>query len=130
MKYEIKHMVEAGGGAIVATSSATSVLGFALTGGYGASKAAVNGMVRSAANEYAKDGIRINALLPGPIATDMTKRAISRNPGLEEHLINAVPMGRLGTPEEVAEAAVWLCSDRSSFITGALLAIDGGQTLI
>jgi len=129
MKHEINHMIRAGGGSIVATSSATSVLGFALTGGYGASKSAVNGMVRSAANEYAKDGIRINAVLPGPIGTEMTRRALSRNPGLEEHLINAVPMRRIGTPEEVAEAVVWLCSDRSSYITGAMLAIDGGQTL-
>jgi NAD(P)-dependent dehydrogenase (short-subunit alcohol dehydrogenase family) len=129
MKYEIKHMLGAGGGAIVATSSATSVLGFPLTGGYGASKSAINAMVRTAANEYARDGIRVNAVLPGPIATDMTVRAIARTPGLEQHLIEAVPMGRIGTPDEVAEAAVWLCSDRSSFITGAMLAIDGGQTL-
>jgi NAD(P)-dependent dehydrogenase (short-subunit alcohol dehydrogenase family) len=129
MKFEIRHMAASGGGAIVATSSATSVLGYALSGGYAATKAGINALVRTAANEYAAEGVRVNAVLPGPIRTDMVARAIRANPGLEAHLKDTVPMGRVGAPEDVAEAVVWLCSDRAPYTTGAMLAIDGGQVL-
>jgi NAD(P)-dependent dehydrogenase (short-subunit alcohol dehydrogenase family) len=129
MKYEIRHMLSAGGGAIVATSSASAALGFPLIAGYAASKAAINALVRTAANEYAADRIRVNSVMPGPIRTDMTDRAMRQNPALEQHLSEAVPMGRIGEADEVAEAVVWLCSDRSSFTTGATLTVDGGQLL-
>ena len=129
LKFEIRHMAANGGGAIVATSSATSVLGYALSGGYAATKAGINALVRTAANEYAAEGVRVNAVLPGPIRTDMVARAIRADPGLEAHLNDTVPMGRIGAPEDVAEAVVWLCSDRAPYITGAMLAIDGGQVL-
>ena len=129
MKFEIRHMTAHGGGAIVATSSATSVLGYAMSSGYAATKAGINALVRTAANEYAAQGIRVNAVLPGPIRTDMVARAVQANPGLEAHLNDTVPMGRIGDPEDVAEAVVWLCSDRAPYTTGAMLTIDGGQVL-
>jgi len=130
LQYELRHMEQHGGGSIVFTSSATSLLGFPLTGAYAATKAGMNQLVRTAAVEYAPAGIRVNAILPGPIMTAMTRRAIERNPSLEQHLQEAVPLGRIGQPEEVAEAAVWLCSDRASFVTGVALPIDGGQVLL
>jgi NAD(P)-dependent dehydrogenase (short-subunit alcohol dehydrogenase family) len=130
LAHEIRYIAEHGGGAIVATSSASSVLGFPLTSAYAATKAGINQLVRSAAVEYAAAGIRINALLPGPIMTAMTRRAMAKNPDLEDHLKRVVPIGRIGRPADVAEATVWLCSDRASFITGVSLPVDGGQTLL
>ncbi|ONH22897.1 SDR family oxidoreductase [Pseudofrankia asymbiotica] len=129
LKHEIQHMQAHGGGAIVATSSATSLLGVPLTAAYAATKAAINQLVRSAAMEYAKVGIRVNAVLPGPIGTEMVTRAMAENPALEDHLMQTVPLARVGTPEEVADAVVFLCSPRSGFTTGSLLTIDGGQVL-
>jgi NAD(P)-dependent dehydrogenase (short-subunit alcohol dehydrogenase family) len=126
---EIRHMAAAGGGAIVATSSASSVLGIARTGTYAATKAAINQLVRSAASEYAEVGVRVNAVLPGPIRTELVARAMAEDPDLEGHLLASVPMARVGEPREVADAVVWLCSDRASFITGACLSVDGGQVL-
>ncbi|OLO25852.1 short chain dehydrogenase [Streptomyces sp. MNU77] len=129
MRHQLRHMASHGGGTVVVTSSATSLLGFPLTAGYAATKAGLNQLVRSAAAEYAESGVRVNAVLPGPIATDMVTRSIGDNPALKEQLDRSVPLGRIGRPEEVAEAAVWLCSDRSSFITGVALPVDGGQVL-
>lgn len=126
---ELRQMTTAGGGAIVATSSASSVLGIARTGSYAATKAAINQLVRSAASEYAEAGVRVNAVLPGPIRTELVARAMTADPALEGHLLTTVPLGRLGEPREVAEAVVWLCSDRASFVTGACLVVDGGQVL-
>ena len=126
---ELRHMTAAGGGAIVATSSASSVLGITRTGTYAATKAAINQLVRSSASEYAAAGVRVNAVLPGPIRTELVARATSKDPALEKHLLASVPMERFGEPREVANAVVWLCSDRASFVTGACLAVDGGQVL-
>ncbi|WP_353946418.1 glucose 1-dehydrogenase [Streptomyces sp. HUAS MG91] len=129
MRAELDHMKRHGGGAIVATSSVASLLGQQGSSAYAASKSGVNSLVRTAAGEYASAGVRVNAILPGPIATDLVRKSIEENPALEERMNRSIPMGRLGQPEEVAEAAVWLCSDRSSFITGALVPVDGGKTL-
>ncbi|SNQ45256.1 2,5-dichloro-2,5-cyclohexadiene-1,4-diol dehydrogenase [Frankia canadensis] len=129
LKYEIQHMLERGeGGAIVVTSSATSLLAFPLTAGYAATKAGINQLVRSAAKEYGRDGIRVNAVLPGPISTEMVARSFVENPSLQKHLEEDVPLGRLGTPEEVADTVVFLCSGNAGFISGSMLTIDGGQT--
>lgn len=130
LQHQIRYMREHGGGSIVVTSSATSLLGFPLTSAYAATKAALNQLVRSAAVEYAPDGIRVNAVLPGPIRTNMVASAIEANPGLEQHLADSVPAGRIGEPDDVAQAAVWLCSDRSGFVTGVTLPVDGGQVLL
>jgi NAD(P)-dependent dehydrogenase (short-subunit alcohol dehydrogenase family) len=126
---EIRHMTTAGGGAVVATSSASSVLGITRTGSYAATKAAINQLVRSAASEYAAAGVRVNAVLPGPIRTELVARATAADPALKDHLLASVPMRRFGEPSEVANAVVWLCSDRASFVTGACLTVDGGQVL-
>lgn len=130
LQHQIRYMREHGGGAIVVTSSATSLLGFPLTSAYAATKAALNQLVRSAAVEHAPDRIRVNAVLPGPIRTQMVTSAVEADPDLEQHLAQSVPTGRIGEPDEVAQAAVWLCSDRSSFITGTALPVDGGQVLL
>jgi NAD(P)-dependent dehydrogenase (short-subunit alcohol dehydrogenase family) len=128
LKYELLHMAAAGGGAIVNQSSATGYLGFPLVAGYGATKAAIMQLTMTAAVEYATRGVRVNALAPGPIRTDMVARAIEANPNLAAHLEAAVPMGRIGEPDEVAQAAAWLLSDRSSYITGVTIPVDGAQT--
>ncbi|MFC9059221.1 SDR family NAD(P)-dependent oxidoreductase [Streptomyces sp. NPDC057074] len=129
MRAELDHMRRNGGGAVVATSSVASLLGQQGSSAYAAAKAGVNSLVRTAAGEYASSGVRVNAVLPGPIGTDLVKRSIEENPALEERMNRSIPLGRLGRPEEVAEAVVWLCSDRSSFVTGALVPVDGGKTL-
>ena len=119
MKYEIGAMVAAGGGAIVNMSSTAGVSVAAGIGAYAAAKHGVIGLTKVAALDYAEKGIRVNALAPGPI---LTKPEMERA-GIGQH----VPMKRMGKPEEVAAAAAWLCSDESSYITGAVLAIDGGR---
>jgi NAD(P)-dependent dehydrogenase (short-subunit alcohol dehydrogenase family) len=124
MKYEIPAILETGGGAIVNTSSTAGVEGVAGLAAYVSSKHGVIGLTKSAALDYAERGIRINAVAPGPILTDRLERAgeeMQRRAGL------AMPMRRIGRPEEVASVVVWLCSDAASFITGAALPIDGGK---
>jgi NAD(P)-dependent dehydrogenase (short-subunit alcohol dehydrogenase family) len=124
MKYELPAMVEAGGGAIVNMSSTAGVEAVAGLAGYVSSKHGVIGLTKSAALDYAEQGIRVNAVAPGPILTDRLEQAgedAQRQAGL------AMPMRRIGRPEEVASAVAFLCSDRASFITGATLAIDGGK---
>lgn len=125
MKYEIPHMREQGGGAIVNMSSVAGLMTSYLQRfpAYNASKHAVIGLTKSAAVEYARAGIRINALCPGFIHTPMN---IHQTSELQVLASNRVPIGRLGTPEEIAEAAVWLCSETASFITGQALVTDGG----
>ncbi|MET0448490.1 MAG: glucose 1-dehydrogenase [Aeromicrobium sp.] len=130
LQEELRHMEANGGGSIVATSSSTSLLGFPMTAGYAATKAAINQLVRSSANEYARSGVRVNAVLPGPIETNMVAGALVENPELKAILDASVPLGRIGQPEEVAEAVVWLCSDRASYVTGTSLPVDGGQVLL
>jgi NAD(P)-dependent dehydrogenase (short-subunit alcohol dehydrogenase family) len=128
MKYEIEQMLVAGGGAILNTSSGAGIRGLAYQSAYSTSKHAIIGLTRTAAVEYAKKGIRINAICPGFIDTGLTKIVLTKKPHLEEKYKKLVPMGRFGREEEVAEAAVWLLSDASSFITGHALIIDGGAS--
>jgi NAD(P)-dependent dehydrogenase (short-subunit alcohol dehydrogenase family) len=133
MKYEIPQMLKNGGGAIVNMSSILGLIGFPGMALYIASKHAVIGLTKSAALEYAKSGIRINAVGPGVIDTDMVDRFIGKvGGGKEEEMRQQVaamhPIGRTGKPEEIASAVLYLCSDGASFVTGQTLALDGGYT--
>jgi NAD(P)-dependent dehydrogenase (short-subunit alcohol dehydrogenase family) len=127
MKYEIRQMMSQGRGAIVSTSSAAGLKTGLGIGPYGASKSGLISLTKSAALEYAAAGIRINVICPGPIGgTLLMENFASAEPQKQAKLLKAVPMGRLGEPEEVARAVVWLCSDDASFITGSALPVDGG----
>jgi len=125
MKYELAQMLEQGGGAIVNASSTFGLAGGA-GGPYPASKHAVVGLTKSVALDYAEDGIRVNSIHPGAIETPMIER-LRADPVLGEALATMHPMGRMGRPEEVAAAVVWLCSDDASFVTGHTLVVDGGN---
>ncbi|MBM3947736.1 MAG: SDR family oxidoreductase [SAR202 cluster bacterium] len=125
MKYELPQMVKQGGGVIVNMSSNAGVVGSSFYAAYAASKWAVIGLTKAAALEYAKDGIRINAVCPAGTTTEMLNRIVAASP-LSREAINARrPIGREGTPEEVAEPVVWLCSARSSYVNGSALLLDG-----
>ncbi|MEH2091024.1 SDR family oxidoreductase [Nostoc sp.] len=128
MKYEIQQMLSQGSGAIVNNSSTVGLFGFPGTSPYVASKHAVMGLTRSAALDYVKQGIRINAVNPGPIATDMVDRILEPLGITVDSFASTVPMGRVGQAEEIAQAVIFLCSDAASYITGQPLAIDGGYT--
>ena len=126
MKHEIVAMRASGGGAIVNTSSGLGLVAVANQSAYIAAKHGVLGLTKAAALEYVKEGIRVNAVCPGIIRTPMAQRGIAGNPAVEEALAKIQPIGRLGEPEEVANAALFLLSDAASFITGESLAVDGG----
>lgn len=126
MKYQIRQMLTQGGGAIVNTASDAGLVGVKNLGQYSAAKHAVVGLTKSAALDYATKGIRVNAVCPGPIRTPMLERIIEENPKMGLALIAAEPMRRLGEPSEIGEAAVFLCSEGASFITGHALPVDGG----
>jgi NAD(P)-dependent dehydrogenase (short-subunit alcohol dehydrogenase family) len=126
MKYEIPEMIKSGGGAIVNNSSAAGIMGFPQMPIYIASKHAVLGLTKSAALEYAKSGIRINAIAPGGIRTDMEKRVLENNRQLLETFDSMHPIGRIADPKEIADAVVWLLSDKASFVLGHTLLVDGG----
>jgi NAD(P)-dependent dehydrogenase (short-subunit alcohol dehydrogenase family) len=126
MKYEIAEMIKNGGGAIVNNSSAAGIIGFPQFAVYIASKHAVLGLTKSAALEYAKSGIRINAIAPGGVETEMANRVNESNPQWLETLTSMHPIGRIGSPEEIANAVVWLLSDKASFVLGHTLLVDGG----
>jgi NAD(P)-dependent dehydrogenase (short-subunit alcohol dehydrogenase family) len=128
LRAEIPVMVKQGGGAIVNTSSVGGLVGAGAFGAYVASKHAVVGLTKTCALDYAKQGIRVNAVCPGVIQTPMLDRLADLVPGLVDALLAVKPMGRLGSAEEVAEAVIWLLSDSASFTTGATLTIDGGFT--
>lgn len=128
MKHEIPAMLESGGGAIVNTSSVAGVIAFPGIEVYAASKHAVIGMTKSAAVEFAKQGIRINAVLPAVIQTDMYRRFFGDNTEFLKALTAQHPIGRIGKAEEVADAVIWLCSNKSSFVAGHSLLVDGGLT--
>jgi NAD(P)-dependent dehydrogenase (short-subunit alcohol dehydrogenase family) len=131
LKQVIPKLKANNGGAVVATSSVMGWLGAPGMSAYIASKHAVIGLVRASAIDFASCNIRVNALLPGAIETPMlTERGFIENPGFAEHAAKAHPLGRLGQALEVAEAAAWLLSDKSSFITGHALAVDGGLSAI
>jgi NAD(P)-dependent dehydrogenase (short-subunit alcohol dehydrogenase family) len=127
MKYEIPQMLQQGGGAIVNTASGAGLVGSAAFPIYDASKHGVVGLTKSAALQYAKRGIRGNAVCPGVIRTPMSQQGIDANPQFEESAITRNPSGRFGKPEEIAEAVVWLCSDAASFVTGHAMSVDGGS---
>lgn len=127
MAREIAQMLrQKTGGAIVNMASVAGLVGFRNLPAYVASKHGVLGLTKTAALEYATSGIRINAVCPGVIHTEMIDRVTGRNAELEKQFIDLEPMGRMGTPEEIASAAVWLCSDAASFVTGHPMTIDGG----
>jgi NAD(P)-dependent dehydrogenase (short-subunit alcohol dehydrogenase family) len=128
MKYEIPHMQEIGGGAIVNISSLQGLRGRAGTLAYTASKHGVIGITRTAALEYAAEGIRINAICPGLTESGMTA-GLEQRPELAEQLISHIPMGRMGLSQDIADGVVWLCDDTASFMTGHVLVLDGGQTI-
>jgi len=126
LKYEIRQMLkQGGGGAIVNMSSVTGLVGAGGAATYSASKHGVIGLTKSAALETAKSGIRINAVCPAVIETPMGKRLFGA-PQVHKNVLNSHPIGRFGRPEEIAEAVVWMCSDRASFMTGQSLVLDGG----
>ena len=127
LKYEIPQMLEQGGGAIVNTASVAGLVGSRLLSAYVASKHAVVGLTKAAALEYAQDGIRVNAVCPGTIDTPMMDRLIA-GWKTDEDMNTRQPIGRMGTPAEVAETVAWLCSDAASLVTGIAMAVDGGQT--
>ena len=126
MRFQIPAMLEVGGGSIVNVSTALSEVGQYNMVAYCASKAGVNGLTKAAALDYATQNMRINALLPGIVATPMMVTMMEEQPYLKEPLLASEPIGRFGYPEEIGEAAAWLCSDRSSFATGSMIPIDGG----
>ncbi len=128
LKHEIAAMRLGGAGSIVAITSAAGARPLGWGGEYSAAKAGVNALVRSAAIENGKSGIRINSILPGSIDTPMLARAQANNGRLAD-ISNSAPMGRIGKPEEVALGAIWLLSDAATFVTGAALPIDGGVLL-
>lgn len=128
MKYEIPTMLQQGKGAIVNCASVAGLSGFAGLSAYTASKHGVIGLTKTAALENAKSGIRVNAVCPGVIHTAMVDRVTGKDKEVEKAYVAMEPVGRMGTPEEVAEAVVWLCSDAASFVTGHAMAVDGGYS--
>jgi NAD(P)-dependent dehydrogenase (short-subunit alcohol dehydrogenase family) len=126
IKHEVAHMLEHGGGSIVNTASVLSHVAQRRVPAYVSAKHGVLGLTRVAALDYADRGIRVNSISPGVIRTALVERTIEAGAMTAEQYAALQPMGRMGLPEEVAEAAVWLCSDRASFITGSDLAVDGG----
>jgi NAD(P)-dependent dehydrogenase (short-subunit alcohol dehydrogenase family) len=128
MRYEIPQMLKQGGGAIVNTASIWGLVGALGAAAYVASKHGVVGLTRAAALEYAPQGIRINAVNPGTIRTPILDPFMAAIPEFESLMTARHPIGRIGRPEEVAEAVVWLCSDAASFVIGQTLPVDGGYT--
>ncbi len=126
MKYEIQQMLKQGAGAIVNCSSIAGMIGFPGIPAYVASKHGVIGLTKNAALEYAEKKIRVNAVCPGVIRTPMIDRFTKSDPKAYAQLVAAEPIARIGEPEEIAEAVLWLCSDKSSFVTGHSLVADGG----
>jgi NAD(P)-dependent dehydrogenase (short-subunit alcohol dehydrogenase family) len=126
MKAEIIQMLKQGSGSIVNTSSIMGLTGAIRVPAYTAAKHGVAGITKAAALEYARHGIRINAVCPAPIYTPMLTGAFAKKPELEERYARSEPMKRIGQPEEIGEAVAWLCSDRASYMTGLPMPVDGG----
>jgi NAD(P)-dependent dehydrogenase (short-subunit alcohol dehydrogenase family) len=128
LKYEVLQMLRKASGVIVNTSSVGGLIGIPMGIGYSASKHGVIGLTKSAALAYAQNGIRVNAVCPGYVRTPMLEAIMAQRPGGEAAAVAMEPVGRLGSPEEVAGLVVWLCTDAASFMTGAALPVDGGYT--
>jgi len=127
MREEIPRLLEhGGGGVIVNNSSVAGLVGFAGIPAYTAAKHGILGLTKTAALEYATQGIRVNAVCPGVIDTEMITRFTHGDAVAAEQLLQTEPVGRLGAPTEIADAVIWLCSDRAGFVTGHALAVDGG----
>lgn len=131
MKFELQVMREQGSGAIVNCSSLGGLIGGNQRGTYHAAKHGVIGLTKSAALEYAARGIRVNDVCPGMIRTPMVDKMIAegQGPELESALKTLVPMNRMGRPEEIADAVLWLCSDAASYVTGQSISVDGGYVM-
>jgi NAD(P)-dependent dehydrogenase (short-subunit alcohol dehydrogenase family) len=127
MKYEIPAMLAAGGGAIVNTASVLGLTGSRGTPAYVASKHGIIGLTKAAALDHARMRIRVNAICPGTIQTPMYVRREGADPEVDARRAATIPLGRLGQPEDVAEAVIWLCSDAAAFVTGHALVVDGGD---
>ncbi len=126
LKHEIPVLRDGGGGAIVNMASGAGLIGVPGLAPYCASKHGVLGLTKTAAIENATSGVRVNAICPGSTDTPLLRGAMAQDPRLEKMVLANQPGGRLGMPEEIAEAAVWLCSDRASFVTGESMLVDGG----
>lgn len=126
MRSEIPQMLKVGGGAIVNISSVAGLIGFPMHAPYVAAKHGVHGLTKTAAVEFARQGIRVNTVCPGTIQTPMLDQGFANNPENAQMAVNFTPMGRVGQPAELAAAVVWLCSAQASFITGVTLSVDGG----
>jgi NAD(P)-dependent dehydrogenase (short-subunit alcohol dehydrogenase family) len=126
MKYESPAILAAGGGAIVNCASGAGLIGFPGQAAYVASKHGVLGLTKTAALEYGAQGININAICPGTARTPMVENVVHDQPELQEELVRLHPIGRIAEPEEIAEAALWLCTARSSFVSGSAIIVDGG----
>ncbi|WP_031554992.1 SDR family NAD(P)-dependent oxidoreductase [Parvularcula oceani] len=126
MKYQLAHMRQAGGGAIVNNSSLGGFVGVPGRAAYHAAKHGIHGLIKSTALEYATRGIRVNGVAPGIIDTPMVSDMKNAEEGVIEEMMRDVPIKRLGQPEEIAAAVMWLCSDGASFVTGHIIAVDGG----
>ena len=126
LKHEIPIMKQQGGGAIVNMASGAGLVPVPGLAHYCASKHGLLGLTKTAVVESARSGVRINAICPGSTDTPSLRAAMDGNPQIEKMILSSVPCGRLGRPEETAEAAVWLCSDRASYVNGASMLVDGG----
>jgi NAD(P)-dependent dehydrogenase (short-subunit alcohol dehydrogenase family) len=129
MKYEIPLMLEHGGGAIVNNSSGAGIKAFGRGAAYAAAKHGVVGLTKDAALDYASSNIRINAVCPGIVDTEMMQRFTAGTSEGRDRVIAQEPIGRMGTPDEIAAAVLWLCSDAASFVIGHAMVVDGGQTV-
>lgn len=130
LKHELAQMMKQGGGTIVNTASVAGLVGAPKMAAYSASKHAVLGLTKSAALEYGRSNIRVNAVCPGVIRTAMFDRAVQADPKVGPAVAKLHPVGRIGEAEEVAAVVLWLCSDAASFVTGHAHTVDGGMTAV